>query len=353
MSASGGRFRVAIAGCHRMLTRTPQSHNWAAVFDAVTETDIVAVFDKGAETRAAFLECWGDMPAYDDYQRMLQEIQPDIVCIATRQTMHAEQCEQAVEAGVRGILFEKPLATSMAEVDHMVAACQRGGVPVALGVNRRWWGSYGHLRRLIRDGAVGEVQAVVGYGLPNMINHGCHWYDVMLGLVGDPTPVWASGHVEDVSGDPPDSRRRLDPPGRGMFGFGKRGVGYATPDGGPAPSFEVLGDRGRLVILNDAADVHLLEPAEGATPWGGTGLRPRPLAIPGQPTGQAGTDTAVHDLVRAIETGGTTACDVDRASSVTELGFAFHVSDRAGGARIPLPLEDRTLRIASFAWGNE
>src|SRR5436853_478183 len=52
------RLRVAIAGCHRMVTRQPGSHNWAAAFAAVAETKVVAVFDAGAETRTAFVECW-------------------------------------------------------------------------------------------------------------------------------------------------------------------------------------------------------------------------------------------------------------------------------------------------------
>src|ERR687885_218782 len=89
-------YRVAIAGCHRMLDRAPAGHNWAAGFAAVPRAEIVAVFDRSAEARRAFVACWGPLPTFADYGASLADARPDVVCVATRQTMHAEQIEQAV-----------------------------------------------------------------------------------------------------------------------------------------------------------------------------------------------------------------------------------------------------------------
>src|SRR5262245_13627535 len=85
------RYRVAFAGVHRSLERKLAGHNWASGFDAVPGIEFSGVFDRGADTRRAFVATWGAMPEYDDYQRMLDELKPDIVCIATRQTMHADE----------------------------------------------------------------------------------------------------------------------------------------------------------------------------------------------------------------------------------------------------------------------
>ena len=137
MEQSQDKLRVAVAGCHRMTHRTPGSHNFAAAFHAVPETDVAAVFDLGADTRTEFADCWrevwGDVPTYHDYGQMLGEIQPDLLCLATRQTMHADQIELAVQAGVRGILCDKPLVTSLAELDRIVAACQEVPLLLAIG----------------------------------------------------------------------------------------------------------------------------------------------------------------------------------------------------------------------------
>lgn len=338
-------YRVAIAGCHRMLDKKPANHNWASAFDALPETDIIAIFDRGADTRRAFVDCWGaQIPAYDDFSRMLQQAQPDILCVATRQTMHAEQIQEAVAAGIQGILSDKPLATSLTEADQLLDACRMAGVPLAFGLDRHWFRSYRYLAQLVADGIVGTVQSLTVYGLPNLINHGCHWYDAALLLVGSPEPRWVSGFVDDLAGEAADSRRHLDPPGRGQVGLEGEITVYFTPDGGRSPAFDVIGDQGRLWILDDARQAYL---------WQYDTRPPQELDIP-QPLGDFPSGQAiVRDLVKAIASGGKTACDVEEARHATEIGFAFHLSHSQQGRRIVLPAAQRDLRIPSFPWGNE
>lgn len=336
-------YRVAIAGCHRMTNRPLAGHNFAAAFAAVPATEIVAVFDHGAQTRAEFVACWGDLPAYADYTRMVQEVQPDLLCIATRQTMHADQIEQAVAAGVRGILCDKPLATSLAEADRIRAACHAHKVPLLFALDRRWMAPYRHLREAIANGIIGAVTSVTAHGVPNLINHGCHWIDTALMLVGDPEPLWVSGRVADLATEPPDSRRRLDPPGWGQVGLNNGALLSIVPDGGRRPAFTIFGERGRLLILNDGEEVYQ---------WlDDSGLQRVTVPPPGVdwPAGPA----MVRDLVNALETGAATACDLAQAGRATEVSFAIHLSHAQHGRRITLPATDRTLSISSFPWGNE
>ena len=355
MSGNTALLRVAMVGVHRSLARTPAHHNWATAFDAVPETSIAAVFDLGAETRAEFLACWGSaIPAYDDYQRMLAEVQPDLVCIATHQRMHADQIEQAIEAGVRGILCDKPLATSLDEMDRIVAAGKGQGVPLAFGLDRRWTPAYRYLRQVLAEGAIGTVTSVLAYGLPNLINHGCHWYDVMLALAGDPEPTWVSGEAADVSGEPADSRARMDPTGNGRVGLSNGVHGYVSEHGAAGGlSFEVLGENGRLLILDDARTVYLLNVETGAQLDAKPTHQPQPLDLPAPSDGWTTGPAAVQDLVQAVNTGSNTACDLDEARRATEIGFALHASSVAAGARVEVPVADRSMRIESYPWGNE
>jgi predicted dehydrogenase len=351
-SAAASRpLRVAIAGCHRMLSRTPGSHNFAADFAAVPETQVVAVFDRGADTREGFTACWrstwGELRPYDDYARMLDEVRPDIVCLSTRQTMHAAQLEEAVEAGVKGIVCDKPLATSLEEADAMLARCREAGVPLAFALTRRWDQAYQRLCQLVAEGAVGTVTGVIAGGVPNLINHGPHWYDVALALAGDAEPRWVSGLVDDVSAEAADSNRRRDPPGRGQVGLEGGAVVYLTPAGGPSPSFEVLGTRGRILTADDARSAVIWETAPAGQP-----ARPRALELPARDGYEVGP-ALVRDLVQAVRSSGTTACDAEHARRATEIGFAMHLSGAAGGARIDLPAAERSLRIPSLPWGNE
>ena len=352
MTQEKQKWCVAIAGCHRMVTRTPGSHNFAAALHAAPEIQVVGVFDYGEETRAEFAACWrdvwGEVPTYDDYERMLAETRPDLVCIATRQTMHADQIELAVQSGVRGILCDKPLVTSLEELDRINAACR--DVPLLFALDRRWSARYRSLRRQLADGIIGHVTSVTAYGLSNLINHGCHWYDSLLALAGDIAPAWVRGFVEDLSNEPADSRKRQDPTGRAQIGLSNGVVLFITPDGahkgtGLPMNFEVVGENGRLFLLNDAAesfvwrendpsDIQRLDLPGETEPW---------------PAGQA----MVEDLITAVESGGKTSCDMKEASPATEIGFAVHLSSKQQGAKIELPAKTRSLQIKSFEWGNE
>lgn len=73
MKSNQTRLRVAIAGCHRMLSRTQISHNFSAASHNVPESKVVAVFDKNMETRNQFRTClhdeFGDIPTYADFEK--------------------------------------------------------------------------------------------------------------------------------------------------------------------------------------------------------------------------------------------------------------------------------------------
>jgi UDP-N-acetyl-2-amino-2-deoxyglucuronate dehydrogenase len=338
------KLRVAIAGCHRMLQPQLAGHNFASAFAAVPETEIVAVYDRGPETRADFVRCWGEMPAYDDFTVMLREMQPDLLCISTRQTLHVAQIEEAAAAGVRGILCDKPLATTLLEADRIVSACQENRIALTFALDRRWHESYRQLRRLIGEGIVGRVTSVLAFGCPNLINHGCHWYDTALMLLDDPEPLWVSGWVDELANEPSDSRRRLDPPGRGQVGLSNGATLSVTADGGRRPAFEVIGEEGRLLILQDSELCNLWTESSG---W------IHPLELPLNPDPWPAGPAMVRDFVAAVTSHATTACDIEQARRATEIGFAIHISHLHAGARVALPLADRTLSIPSFPWGNE
>ncbi len=349
------KLRVAIAGCHRMLDTANRGHNWANGFARTPDTTVVAVFDKDHATRerfrAVWRDTWGDMPAYDDYDRMLAETAPDIVCIATRQTMHADQVEAAASTGVRGIACEKPLATRLEETDRIASTCTNGRIALAFLLDRRWCASYRAIRHYLRDGIVGDVTGVTACGAPNLINHGCHWYDTALALAGDAEPLWTSGHVEDVSGDGSESRRPLDPPGRSWTRL-DNGVHVATmPEGLRGMSCIVSGTEGSLTIFEVGNDAY--ENVEAYYTLNDSLSRRTRLPLPEEKEEWLAGRAAAQDLADAVRNGGPTACDVDEARRSTEIGFAVHASHRAGGARVVYPVADRTHRIESFPWGNE
>jgi predicted dehydrogenase len=231
-------------------------------------------------------------------------------------------------------------------MDRIAAACQN--VPLLFALDRRSSARYRSLRTLIADGIIGAITSIVAYGLHNLINHGCHWYDTLLALAGDIEPVWVSGLVDDVWDDPTDSRRHMDPPGRGQIGLANGLVLYITPEGGRM-SFEIVGEKGRLFLLNDANEsfIWLEDPSSG----GESSLRS--LELPEEAGSWPAGAAMVRDLMQAAQTGGRTSCDVAHARRATEIGFAIYASSAQSGMKVALPVAERSFCIESFPWGNE
>lgn len=325
--------RVAFAGIHRSLEDRLAVHSWAAAFNAEGRARFVGVFDRGAETRRRFLARWGNVPAFDDYAAMLREARPEVLCLATRQTMHAEQIELAATAGVRAVLCDKPLATSMAEVDRIVAAVRTSGMRFSFGLDRRWVRYWRTLTGAVRDGLVGEVRTIVSYGMTNLVNHGPHWYDRVLALAGDPEVESVSGRVDEENGRPED------PPGSAHVRFANGVEAFLTSRNfatGFDMSFDLVGTEGRLVVMSDGRETRVWAPRAVEMP-------------PAEPNLGEPWPRIVAELLDNDET----ACGIEHARRASEIGFAIHQSHREGGRWVRPDEVNRQLRVESFAWGNE
>jgi predicted dehydrogenase len=133
--------------------------------------------------------------AYSDYRTMFDREKPDIVSVTTWQSVRAEVTLAAAAAGVRGILGEKPMSASLGEADDMIAACDRHGVKLAVGHQRRFDAQNVEGRRLIADGAIGQPSAMLRRDGEGLLNRGTHEIDEMRYLLGDPAPLWLIGQV--------------------------------------------------------------------------------------------------------------------------------------------------------------
>ncbi len=80
----------------------------------------------------------------------------DLVVVATPNRMHAPTALAAIDAG-KAVVIDKPFAVSVGEGESLIAAAAARGVPLSVYQNRRWDGDFLTLRRLLDEGALGEV----------------------------------------------------------------------------------------------------------------------------------------------------------------------------------------------------
>jgi predicted dehydrogenase len=91
-------------------------------------------------------------------EEALQETKPDLAIIAAPHRLHADQVVQCLEASV-AVLCEKPMATTVAECDRMIAAAERSGRVLAVGHFRRFFPSCQVIKQMIATGALGAVRS--------------------------------------------------------------------------------------------------------------------------------------------------------------------------------------------------
>jgi predicted dehydrogenase len=136
--------------------------------------EVVAVCGRSADPVRAMADRLGIRDARTDWRPALEELQPDLVAIATPAKAHHDIAVAASSIGCH-VVCDKPLGNNAAEAAQMLAAAERAGVSHAYGATGRYAAPVVHARSLIADGLIGEVtdvEAVLHLGLPALMPYG-------------------------------------------------------------------------------------------------------------------------------------------------------------------------------------
>ena len=361
----GAKYRVAIIGTGRMgglmedefppgsQFHKPYGH--FSAYQSIEETEVVAVANRGEERLKRFERRFGITNTYLDYREMIETEKPDIVSVTTPSVHRAEPIIFCAEHGVRGIYSEKGLCASLAEADRIREAVTANNVAFNWGAMRRHHDGYKQLRAAIADGAIGDLLYGIMYSRTDIIKHHPHTLDLVAMMLGDPTPVWVEGRLaEPGEGDTPGSKpypeydaaghRYLPPAGEELadpiVGFFR--VGYADGTEGifvPRPgSFDVdvHGTGGRAYAWDNGEEFIVR-----AATKGGSGVSTQVL----RPEGESPTASTIRNIIQELETGQRTSGNIDVTMQSVEVQFGIAHSHLQGGARVNLPVADRSLYI--------
>ena len=96
---------------------------------------------------------------FPDVRTLLDNVTVDIIAVCVPVQLHADVALAALDAG-KHVFIEKPLAAAIDEADRIAARAWQANRKVLVGFNFRWHRLVQQARSLIRNGAVGEVEAV-------------------------------------------------------------------------------------------------------------------------------------------------------------------------------------------------
>jgi len=156
--SSPPELRVGIVGYGVMGKAHCYGYRVAPMLRPLPVTPVVAVMSgRSGPAVAAAAAAYGVPEHITDWRALVARDDIDVVDICTPPGTHTEIAQAAAAAG-KAVLCEKPLAVSYPQAAAALAAVERAGVPNAVGFNYRRLPAVALMRRMIADGAVGEVR---------------------------------------------------------------------------------------------------------------------------------------------------------------------------------------------------
>lgn len=162
---------------------------------------------------------FGVPAVYDDAEALLEREQPDFLDIITDVDTHSRFVHLAA-AHQTPVICQKPMASSLAEAEKMIAACAAGGLWFGIHENWRWQTPLRELKKVLQSGVIGPVfRARLDYcnSFPVFDNQpflktlehfiltdmGTHILDLARFLFGEPARVYCQTHQvhRDIKGE--------------------------------------------------------------------------------------------------------------------------------------------------------
>jgi len=302
----------------------------ADAYRSIDNCELVACADIVRENAAVFADEQGidDEHVYEDYERMLDGAEPDIVSICVPPVAHAELAIGCMEhEAVDAVHCEKPMALTFGGAREMAETADRTGTQLTFNHQRRFADLFRAAKARIDEGAVGDLERIV-YTWGNFYDNGTHAVD-MCNYFNDETPAeWVLGSLDY-------SEERL------IFGThnenqmfahwayenGVQGVAATGPSSDLVPAdWRIEGTDGRIDVHLSGDEALALEVTRF-----GEGTERETFE-----RGDDWIERAITDVVAALDEGRPCELRAENALKATEIIFGGFESVRERG-RVELP----------------
>jgi scyllo-inositol 2-dehydrogenase (NADP+) len=224
---------------------------------------IVAVSDFD-ENRRAEAKTRFNCRTYTTLEELLADKEVELAVIATPNHLHAPNAIAALKAG-KTVVCEKPMATSLAEADAMIAAARKTGAKLAIFQNRRYFPDFLQIREVIQSGKLGRIfeikiswygfsrrwdwQTLKQFGGGTLNNTGPHALDMALQLFGPASEPEVFCQLDKILtlGDADDHAKVIiRAPGAPLLD-----IEISSACAYPVPTWLVMGTQGTLTVMPD------------------------------------------------------------------------------------------------------
>jgi scyllo-inositol 2-dehydrogenase (NAD+) len=204
------KISAAVIGCGRMGAFTsesvkryapefyfPLSHMEAIKAHPRLELRAAADTDEKALNKAS--DSYLVPKRYTDSAKMLEEVQPKLIGVATRTIGRAEIVALAIKSGTQALHIEKPLCNSPRELDFLRQELAKPDVFVTYGAIRRFFNVYKFAREIANSGEHGQLKEIrVNLGSASLYWTHPHSIDLILFFAGGRKIVGVQARFSDM-----------------------------------------------------------------------------------------------------------------------------------------------------------
>ena len=330
------KYTAAIIGCGDIAHHHVSGYKLAGI-------DVSAVVDPLKAARDQFSSEYGIAADYESVEELFSAEKPDIVSVCTWHLLHPGPTIAAAEAGVAGVICEKPMAVGLDLADQMIETCERHGTKLVISHQRRFTPGWEKARELVVNGAIGKIEHVDSKVMQGLLNCGTHAIDGVRFVLGDPATEWVMGAVERKS----ERFERDTPIEDGSMGLIQLEDGIQInfqsdldPQKASPGHFIFRGDRG--FIETTETWTRLWNEKTNAWEDQGLGIEKEKIDV----IGGMSNARQVKELVNWIEGGPEHRCSGRYARATVEIMMAILESARRNQViRLPLMEKDYPLEL--------
>lgn len=273
--------------------------------------------------------------AFDDFESMLDETNPEGVVIATPTSTHATIAHTIATnyGGIKGILIEKPLASTLEDGKKVSEIVKERGIVTLISHSEIYNPIVGRALSLIESDAIGTPRTVIhdrrGFVHPERIpslgdvfeDIGVHDFDIMARISNGPAKLYAQSNTAGGIHNSGTVMVKFDSGTEHFFHLSRQ---YA----GRRRYMDVSGSKGALVLdlFSQIIKVQHLDQAPVAK--GDTINLPErgaTIKVYGEPVREV-----LNDFLRCIKTGETPRVSIDDALCALEIVEAARLSAESG-----------------------
>ena len=325
--------RVAIVGCGRM------GQHYAEVYQALPDTDVVAIAEYDPERRRAMGERFGVGALFPDAAAMLREVVPDIAAVVLPGKYIKDAVVACAEAGVRGVSTDKPIGACLTDVDAMVEVCRERGVVFAGGNLQRAMGQVQEAAAWLRAGQFGKLTGASVHGWGGEISGGgCQGLSVLRLFTADAEVDWVTGWCSDD----------------GHSDATSAWVATCASPTAATLSFTASARRWRALrccaaraCTTQTGTATISGAGKPTANWRKTWAFSRSSGVPSAGWSPAArvSDAGIQSIVDSLDKGIEPRCSGANMRKVLEIAIGLRESHRNGITKVEFPITDRSLRI--------